>query len=303
MIAVKKSTRNVPNSLHSKECSDSLIQVIDITNDKHKDKIDSKFYRADDVLLRLINLYHSKCAYCETRVSEPEIEHYRPKKQINGIKKEEHKGYYWLAYEWTNLLPACHDCNKNGVKGNHFPIEGTRKSTFKDNNGTIDLDANQLMSAYLQDEKPLLLNPETPNFDPFVYFEFNNVGQLLPKSGKKTFKFRQADETIKIIQLNRDKLFGFRKNAIQKIFRGWLKEYYKDFLTEKILKEYFEQQVLKIIQGIFENANPKEEYSFFWSYLYRNFLFYIRRYFKKRNQREVFVKIYEKHIFNKSYEK
>lgn len=161
--------------------------------------------------------------------------------------------------------------------------------------GTIDLTANQLMSTYLQAEKPLFLNPETPNFNPFIYFEFNNVGRFLPKPPQTTFEFRQAKATIRIVQLNRDKLFVNRKNKIRKIFRDFLKEYYKGFLGGKISKERFEEQVCKILDNIFKNSKPTKEYSFFWSYLYRNFPFYIRKYFKKRNQRAIFIKIYQNH--------
>jgi hypothetical protein len=36
-------------------------------------------------------------------------------------KEFEHPGYYWLAYEWTNLLPSCYDCNS-------FRRHGTMKA-------------------------------------------------------------------------------------------------------------------------------------------------------------------------------
>ncbi len=110
--------------------------------------------------------------------------------------------------EWTNLLPACHDCNKAGVKGNEFSIEGTRRTTFLPlQNGTIDTNANKLQSQYLQDEKPLFLNPEMTGFDPFVYFKFDNTGIIKEVQPEATFEYRQANQTIRIVQLNRDKLY------------------------------------------------------------------------------------------------
>jgi hypothetical protein len=33
-----------------------------------------------------------------------------------------HPGYYWLAYDWRNLLPACGQCNSGSGKMNQFPI-------------------------------------------------------------------------------------------------------------------------------------------------------------------------------------
>lgn len=299
MIAINKSQRNIPDSLSNLEYEDSLNEVINLSDPKHKNKIDSSIYRADDVYLRLKNLYHNKCAYCETYVSEPEIEHYRPKKQINGVPRAKHKGYYWLAYEWTNLLPACHDCNKNGVKGNHFPVEGSRRNKFKElADGSIDLLANNLMSDYLQDEKPLFLNPETPGFDPFFYFKFNSVGRFLPNQPQNTFEYKQADKTIEIVQLNGDRLYAnYRKKQIKQIFSNILKSYHKDFLAMEISENYFKRQVLKILDGINKYSKPDKEYSFFWNYLYENFPFFVTSYFKVKH-RHLFLKIYREHKNN-----
>jgi hypothetical protein len=69
-------------------------------------------YKGDDVRHALEALFHGKCAYCESRyeVSGPvDIEHFRPK---GGVEGAEHPGYWWLAAEWTNLLPSCLDCNR-----------------------------------------------------------------------------------------------------------------------------------------------------------------------------------------------
>ncbi len=51
-----------------------------------------KAYKHDTVKETLTTIFHGKCAYCESP--------YRP-------------GYYWLAAEWTNLLPSCTHCNQN----------------------------------------------------------------------------------------------------------------------------------------------------------------------------------------------
>lgn len=70
-------------------------------------------YRSDDVKQALRNLFHGKCAYCESLFAgtqPPDIEHYRPKGGIEESKP--HPGYWWLAMAWTNLLPSCIDCNR-----------------------------------------------------------------------------------------------------------------------------------------------------------------------------------------------
>lgn len=59
-------------------------------------------YSRDSVKLALINLFEGKCAYCESKVNAVaarDIEHYRPKGQIDPGSGEEviKPGYYWLA--------------------------------------------------------------------------------------------------------------------------------------------------------------------------------------------------------------
>lgn len=74
-----------------------------------------KAYGSADVRDALNELFHEKCAYCESsyRATAPvDVEHFRPKGAvvIGGAKKK--PGYYWLAASWDNLLPSCIDCNR-----------------------------------------------------------------------------------------------------------------------------------------------------------------------------------------------
>jgi len=77
-------------------------------------------YKNDDVKLALDRLFHGKCAYCESvyaSTAPMDVEHWRPKGQIKRLTKTGKEtalkpGYYWLAAEWTNLLPSCIDCNR-----------------------------------------------------------------------------------------------------------------------------------------------------------------------------------------------
>src|SRR5262249_35649587 len=86
------------------------------------------------------NVFNGRCAYCEGDVkatSFGDAEHWRPKgavtedgAPVRAESGEEHPGYFWLAYEWRNLLPACQECNSGEAeykgKGTQFPICGTR---------------------------------------------------------------------------------------------------------------------------------------------------------------------------------
>ncbi len=109
--------------------------------------------------------FHGKCAYCECYIEDfqhGDMEHYRPKGAVTDENDEPilvrdekgqprpHPGYYWLAYDWKNLLPSCTDCNQPGVikgkkigKRNRFPVIGKHATTPEE----------------VEREKPLLLNP------------------------------------------------------------------------------------------------------------------------------------------------
>ncbi|RVI09473.1 endonuclease [Sinorhizobium meliloti] len=70
-------------------------------------------YKESAVKLELERLFHGKCAYCESfygSTQPVDVEHYRPKGEVEGVPG--HRGYYWLAMDWNNLLPSCIDCNR-----------------------------------------------------------------------------------------------------------------------------------------------------------------------------------------------
>jgi hypothetical protein len=70
-------------------------------------------YKEHDVCTALDLLYHEKCAYCESSyraVDSRDVEHFRPKGGVAELPA--HPGYWWLAAEWSNLLPSCPPCNQ-----------------------------------------------------------------------------------------------------------------------------------------------------------------------------------------------
>ncbi|MFT7392339.1 MAG: hypothetical protein ACI9ZH_002577 [Paracoccaceae bacterium] len=70
-------------------------------------------YSEDPVKLALERMFHCKCACCESAygyVHSVDVEHYRPEGAVDGARG--HDGYWWLAMEWSNLLPSCIDCNR-----------------------------------------------------------------------------------------------------------------------------------------------------------------------------------------------
>ncbi len=189
-----------------------------IASTKNKDLISDVIYRdsyqdVDEIRSRvedqLAITYLNKCAYCE-RLEKADIEHYRPKK---SVKDETHDGYYWLCYEWTNLLPSCVKCNRDGAKLTHFPILGTRVLAPKLLRGRrIDLNCNKAFNKPLIDEIPYLLHPEIDN--PQLFFEF----ELDPSGEGIRLKGIDADgrgvKTIEICKLNRQELRLHRQREV-----------------------------------------------------------------------------------------
>lgn len=278
MKAVTKNFDRPPAIL----LTNNLADVINISDPLHKNKIRQSIYGHATVVEKLRNIYSYKCAYCEAYEPEPEVEHYRPKKGVTG---EVHDGYYWLCYEWSNLLPACHDCNKQRSKGNHFPVEGTRQTTPVFISGAIDLNESRLNSNSLSVlEIPLLLNPEFPTFDPFAYFKIDANGKFIPQPNETTLEYRKANATIEKIRLNRDKLLlGFRKRKIR-YYMNRIKIILYKYLNSDFNVNQYETAFLEILREINENrrVTKTSEYSFFWNYFLRNFKFFLTRYFKGR---------------------
>ncbi len=130
--------------------------------------------------------FYGKCAYCESSVdvnSPTVVEHFRPKKSVRDINnkivkvrgsagntKKQHPGYYWLAYKWTNLLPACSKCNtwhvnnkpsdKKIGKGERFPVKNYRALNQGDE----------------EREEALLINPMFE--DPVKHIFINELGVI-----------------------------------------------------------------------------------------------------------------------------
>lgn len=293
MIQVVKSRVPVPTQLTSQNCISSLNRVWN-NGTPNTGSISKAYYRHHTVLTALSGLYHNKCAYCESYDNEFEVEHYRPKASVLG---ETHPGYYWLAYEWTNLLPACHDCNKVGSKGYLFPIIGTRMMAPVIVNPppppTIDRTQNNFQSAPLLAERALLIHPEEPDFNPFHYFRFDNTGQMLAKRQprRNRFDYQRANKTIEILRLNRDKLYLMGKKTFLLDLKRTLTSLLFKLLNPHrgITQVAFREFYFEELQKIKRRSLPTHPFSFFWSFLYENILTYIYAHVRQNaNTRQLF---------------
>lgn len=163
---------------------------------KYVSKID------DDLKRNFIELFHYKCCYCEGPILNPnegEINRYRPYDGVQDPNTFYADQYWWLVYDWNNLLFACKDCHQ--FKANYFPIKGKRVII----SGKSDLPYTKLTlsdQAY-NVEEPLLLNPciDHPN-EHLGYGESTIIG-LTPR----------GQLTIELLRLNRESLVNARLQA------------------------------------------------------------------------------------------
>lgn len=250
MISVKKDFNDIPDTL--KNASPPTVQG----------NIKCKF--EDDVRIKLSAIYDDKCAYCESK-NHLEIEHYRPKGKVS--KEKEHKGYYWLAYEWSNLLLACGDCN-NGkdAKGTKFPLEIGGKRVYDPQTKRSEWISN---SVTFLNEKPLLLNPEIDTPEDHLKFLFD--GSVKELNGSLRGK-----ETIVICNLNRQNLWlNGRKKEIDEILRDIksqtreLKEKY--VIPGNVDKRDYNITYKTIFKKIKERRSPENKFSRVYFYFYENF--------------------------------
>ncbi|SMP41751.1 hypothetical protein SAMN06265222_101648 [Neorhodopirellula lusitana] len=198
--------------------------------------------------------FSGKCAYCECYITDfqhGDVEHYRPKKGVTDeddipIKRVagdgsqvEHPGYYWLAYDWQNLLPSCIACNQATKvddtkigKHNRFPVTGTHA-----------FDQSSIGS-----EKPLLLNPLVDA--PEDHLEIDTAtGLMVEKSDR-------GKMSIQIFGLNlRDRLPETRLKAI-----GQVKVAIDKILHNPSLRDEATAELKAIVDGETEYAFAARAY-------------------------------------------
>lgn len=200
------------------ECNAEAKLLIRSHRDETPKKIKKKLYdkqksRYDDYP------FYGKCAYCESKVEENSptyVEHFRPKGGVCDMDNKPiritknsiqtlHPGYYWLAYNWRNLLPTCWQCNtwhkdKSGEmvgKGNRFPLIGEYAETPGEE----------------VNENPLLINPMFENPENQIYMDKLGIIHCLPNS-------RKGQVTESLFGLNtREALIHGRKKEYEDIRR------------------------------------------------------------------------------------
>ncbi|MGE7965113.1 hypothetical protein ACQKPC_22495 [Pseudomonas sp. NPDC089918] len=232
-------------------------------------------YRCKDVKQTLDNLFHEKCAYCESSykaVMSAQVEHFRPKGRVS--EDSSHKGYWWLASTWTNLLPSCSHCNTSEYhevhkltveqpypqkthtgryklgKYDYFPIGGQRAVAEGD-----DLDRED---AYLID--PTRRNPN----DHLQWIVEGGLSLIAPERVGTAWD-PYGLHTYQIFGLNRKKLVETRTTLMLEVKKQLLKA--RNALMKAATKEpgeffdYLYNHAMEIFVELDELKAPSKPYS------------------------------------------
>ena len=264
MRKVVKHFNKKPLALIKQETLDHLKIIIESKDAK---KINSDVYRGkyqnvngtkgNEVIEEVSTFYHSKCAYCED-YSTIYIEHYRPK---GRVIKSKHGGYYWLCYEWSNLLPTCHERNKiSGGKGDQFPVKKTHL-TLENCMENGELNLNKINAVYLnQQEEPYLLHPEIDEPKDFLGFEIDTQKKGIAIKGLDGVSER-GFHTWKICNLNREDLLLKRYERVIDQIKDNLRKVF-GLLSKKVISKVDFVKEIKDIFTDLEKDSQDERRSF-----------------------------------------
>ncbi len=180
----------------------------------------------------LKSVFGDKCAYCES--GNPvrwsvQVEHFRPKGEVSFRTEEDgplhvattsdpdekeidHPGYFWLAYNWRNLLPCCAHCNSGKGKNTQFPIATGKRYIFlrKLTPANGDEYARAIPSPTWKGmyypapedldrlEDPQLINPYIHKPSEHIVFGIKGVGTgITPKGEHSMNVFNLRDEDLR----------------------------------------------------------------------------------------------------------
>ncbi len=167
----------------------------DYITGKKSFEIDKKIYAHKTVKVALIQAQHKKCFLCESKVlhiSPGDVEHFRPKAAVRQSEDLalEKPGYYWLAYEWSNLFFSCEMRNRI-FKKNLFPLR----------------DASQRAMSHrhnIRNEAPIFIHPADENPEDFITF---NCWEPVAINDNI-----RGEATIRMLGLNRSELIEDRRH-------------------------------------------------------------------------------------------
>jgi len=176
-----KIDRSAKPSILEKKATEWTQKLLTAATAKGKKNAEGK-YQHKQIKEALIELFHGKCAYCESKITHIDygyghIEHFKPKS---------HPIYRALTFEWTNLLLACGVCNGSEHKGKKFP-------------------SNSAGGPFV--------NPCQEKPDDHFEFVYDQTSKLATVVGKT----KRGETTERLLGLNRHALREYRSKQVRKL--------------------------------------------------------------------------------------
>lgn len=204
-----------------------------LAKDRSQKRFDFGLNREVDALIKPIlrKRFYGKCGYCETkiqRVGSGVIDRFRPHNGVRDEKEYFSDLYWWLVFDWDNLIYSCKECSQ--YKANYFPITRHRALSRED---SVKL------------EGPLLLNPcsDTPE---------DHILMFMP-SGEIIAKTLKGEQTIQLLNLNRNSLRKRRLAAVSRLH---------DAIDTIISRDTDEREQAARFLNEINELNPEIEYLF-----------------------------------------
>lgn len=194
---------------------------------------DSTIYGHESVKKALVILQNKKCCFCESRITHigyGDVEHFRPKAGFSQDEADQyHKpGYFWLAYDWSNLFLSCQLCNQRH-KRSFFPLKDPVKRCKINRSYSIDK------------EEPLFINPSKINpIDHITFHKEVPFGKTL-----------EGITTIKYLGLAREELNENRRDTLRGLFAS--QEAFK-LIDDPNLKNQLKSIFLKLLKEMLEDS-------------------------------------------------
>jgi uncharacterized protein (TIGR02646 family) len=174
------------------------------------DTFKEKLYGDQRVRTALLELFNHKCAYCEHSIEDCDVEHFRPKGRV--ADQPAHEGYWWLAYEWTNLYPSCPNCNQLRKERVNFPDFELGPTKGKSDLFPLIDESTRATTPQCSLGKELraLLDPCTD--DPEQHLVFTSYGEVCSRGGSP-----MGTVSIETYGLDRSRLNKARRHAVQQL--------------------------------------------------------------------------------------
>jgi uncharacterized protein (TIGR02646 family) len=233
------------------------------------DLLEFKVYKEDEVRQAINQLFHGKCAYCESTYAPTapvDVEHYRPKGRIVMGRKKKKPGYYWLAAEWDNLLPSCIDCNR--ARRQEIPYASPPKQTvgkgdqfpIGDESKRANIPGDEANEANVR----LLLNPCLDQPEQHLEFFYDPISQAVLARPRLTHAGEDdamARESIRVYALQRKGLVDARRDINLSI--QFLLSQTEDFLKDWVLdpSEKNKQRIENFLQQLSRYCRDEQPYA------------------------------------------